>query len=288
MDFSLEETHRLAVEALGHWAEAWGTVDAGTPWLSSDAVIASLAEQGFLAMARPDALGILGGVLLVEAVSRLPQASDIGVRGLIAPVLGISVSDAPVAVVRAALHAPIRFLRPGGSLLVDAGDHVAWMEGAEIEPVESPFAYPFGRLTAPMESKALEWIDLAAFRNLHGLALGAEAVAAMQACLDLTLDHVRTRHQFGQPLGAFQAVQHRLAECATMLHGARLLLYRAAAEEGDAVSLMLRYMREAIRRLIYESNQLHGAIGLTLEYPLHLWSYRLRWLQGEITERLTP
>jgi alkylation response protein AidB-like acyl-CoA dehydrogenase len=66
------------------------------------------------------------------------------------------------------------------------------------------------------------------------------------------------------------------------------MLYRAATDSDDpgAVALTARYVRHAVRQLIYETNQLHGAIGLTLEYPLHLWSYRLRWLQGELTERL--
>jgi alkylation response protein AidB-like acyl-CoA dehydrogenase len=41
---------------------------------------------------------------------------------------------------------------------------------------------------------------------------------------------------------------------------------------------------EAVKRVLYETSQFHGAIGLTLEYPLHLWTYRLRVLQFELAE----
>jgi alkylation response protein AidB-like acyl-CoA dehydrogenase len=118
------------------------------------------------------------------------------------------------------------------------------------------------------------------------LGIAAEAIAAMDSALNLTVDHVRTRSQFGRPIGSFQAVQHRLAEVSAMLHGARLLLYRAAVDGTAYVEAAAIMTHEAVQRTIYETNQFHGAIGLTLEYPLHLWSYRLRVLQFELAQAI--
>ncbi|MBV9561179.1 MAG: acyl-CoA dehydrogenase family protein [Bradyrhizobium sp.] len=100
----------------------------------------------------------------------------------------------------------------------------------------------------------------------------AEAVGAMEAALSLTLDYVRTRRQFGQPLAAFQALQHRLADMYVELERARSMLARAASA--------LALPEEARRRIVAAAKasigrsglfvgqqcvQLHGGIGMTQE-----------------------
>jgi alkylation response protein AidB-like acyl-CoA dehydrogenase len=120
-------------------------------------------------------------------------------------------------------------------------------------------------------------------RHWWRLGLCFEIIGAGQAALDLTVQHVKTRRQFGQPLGAFQAIQHRLSECAMLLHGARLLARHAAwTRAAEDAALAAGYCQEVAARLAYETAQFHGAIGITLEYPLHFFSYRLRVLQGEL------
>jgi alkylation response protein AidB-like acyl-CoA dehydrogenase len=105
----------------------------------------------------------------------------------------------------------------------------------------------------------------------------------MQASLDLTVAYLSDRHQFGRPLGSFQALQHRLAELHIDVEGARWLT-RQAAWEGDAdepAALACTAATDAAERTIGETHQLTGAMGLTKEYDLHLWTMRLVALSQE-------
>jgi alkylation response protein AidB-like acyl-CoA dehydrogenase len=105
----------------------------------------------------------------------------------------------------------------------------------------------------------------------------------MESALKSTVDYVTQRKQFGQPIGAFQGVQHRLAEAAVLVEATRWLTFKAgdSGEPADA-ALAAGYAQEAARRVAYDFHQFHGAMGLTLEHPLHLWTYRLRALLGEL------
>ena len=104
----------------------------------------------------------------------------------------------------------------------------------------------------------------------------------MRGALQQTVQYVKDRQQFGQPLAQFQAIQHRLAEDAQIVHACRLLAFRAAYEDSaKEASLACLYAQQAARKIIYDCHQFSGAMGLTLEYPLHLWTYRLKYLQGE-------
>lgn len=66
--------------------------------------------------------------------------------------------------------------------------------------------------------------------NATRVGMGVMAVGVAQAALDHALDHLRTRRQFGRPLGAFQGLQWMAADMAIAIEGARLLCYRALAE----------------------------------------------------------
>ena len=108
----------------------------------------------------------------------------------------------------------------------------------------------------------------------------------MRGALEQTVQYVKDREQFGQPLGHFQAIQHRLAEDALLVRACRWLAFRAAYtdEDGEAATASL-YAQQAIRKVINDCHQFTGAMGLTLEFPLHLWTYRLKYLQGELGGR---
>ena len=56
----------------------------------------------------------------------------------------------------------------------------------------------------------------------------------------------------------------------------------AAGRSPESAALAAAYAQEAAAKIVRETHQFHGAIGLTLEYPLHYWTYRLRMLQGEL------
>jgi len=104
------------------------------------------------------------------------------------------------------------------------------------------------------------------------VALGAEALGAMQWLLDATVEYTRTREQFGQPLGRFQALQHRMADMYLKVEETRSLLLHAAirvdaaAPERHAACAALKVkVAEAGRFVSQQAVQLHGGIGMTDE-----------------------
>jgi 3-oxochol-4-en-24-oyl-CoA dehydrogenase len=114
-----------------------------------------------------------------------------------------------------------------------------------------------------------------------------------QRALDLTVAHVKSREQFGTPIGAFQALQHRLADRVTALDGARLLVWRAAwaADVGspDAPAWAVAafaFATESARAMTREAMQMHAGRGYTLDHDIQLYHRRAKgWplLIGDLT-----
>ena len=104
------------------------------------------------------------------------------------------------------------------------------------------------------------------------ISIGAEAVGAMDALLEQTVEYTKTREQFGQPIGKFQALQHRMADMYIQCHATRSLLYYAAIMRGEgrpeklkAASALKVKLGEAGRYISQQAVQLHGGIGMTDE-----------------------
>ena len=114
---------------------------------------------------------------------------------------------------------------------------------------------------------------LSAAFDLGIAALCAEAVGALSASLDATVEYTRTRKQFGQPIGKFQALQHRMADMLMHVEQARSMSYlaamrctdRDAAVRGRAVSAAKALVGQACRFVGQQSIQLHGGMGMTDE-----------------------
>jgi alkylation response protein AidB-like acyl-CoA dehydrogenase len=107
-------------------------------------------------------------------------------------------------------------------------------------------------------------------------ALCAEAVGAMDRMLWLTVDYLKTRVQFGHPIAVFQALQHRAADMYVSLEQARsMALVARLALASDDVAERRKLVRAAklqidlaARHVAQEAVQLHGGIGMTMEYPV--------------------
>lgn len=113
-------------------------------------------------------------------------------------------------------------------------------------------------------------------------ALAAEAVGAMEALLEMTLDYLKTRKQFGVPIGQFQALQHRAVDMRASLEQARSLSILAAnrledepAERARACAAAKVMAGRSARHVGQEAIQLHGGIGMTLEYAAGHYFKRL-------------
>ncbi|WP_028228174.1 acyl-CoA dehydrogenase family protein [Paraburkholderia ferrariae] len=121
------------------------------------------------------------------------------------------------------------------------------------------------------------------------LALAAEAVGAMEVARDNTLDYLRTRKQFGVPIGSFQALQHRMADLLLEIEQARSAVINAAAaidaprhERERALSAAKYTIGRIGARVAEESIQLHGGIGMTWELPLSHYAKRLVMIDHQL------
>jgi alkylation response protein AidB-like acyl-CoA dehydrogenase len=124
---------------------------------------------------------------------------------------------------------------------------------------------------------ALEMLDCGAEAFLRAMddariAAGAEMLGIMSTLFDATLEHVRNRKQFGAPLGAFQVIQHRLADLYVRLEQSRSQLYRAAlsepADRPAAVAAMKSYISAAAIEMGEQCIHLHGGMGMADEVAI--------------------
>lgn len=251
----------------------------------SDTLDAALAESGFLDIAREEGFSALDATLLTERLARSQHIVEVGASALVASALGLPAGVRPVAMVAGDPTQPARFLPKASILVVDLGDHALAInvDPARVQPVDSLFAYPYGKLDSLDGLQVREIADVTTLRRRWRIAIAAEAAGCMAGALALVVDHVKARYAFGRPLGAFQAIQHRLAMAAETVESCRWLALRAAwsDSEGDAAQAA-GFAQSRIAQISYDLHQFTGAMGLTLEYPLHLWTYRLRALAGEL------
>src|SRR5208283_5896914 len=111
-------------------------------------------------------------------------------------------------------------------------------------------------------------------------ALCAEAVGAMSEALDMTVDYLKTRKQFGVTIGSFQALQHRASDMVVALEQARSMMMLAtmmageenAGERRKAISAAKVQIGRSARFIGQQAVQMHGGIAMTYEYKVgHLF-----------------
>jgi alkylation response protein AidB-like acyl-CoA dehydrogenase len=106
--------------------------------------------------------------------------------------------------------------------------------------------------------------------------VGAQAVGVAQAALDAAIEYAGEREQFGQKIGEFQAIEHKLADMATDIEAARSLTYRAgsAIESGDdalatrLASMAKLFASERAVDVTDEALQVHGGAGYVSDHPV--------------------
>ena len=153
-------------------------------------------------------------------------------------------------------------------------------------------AISLGRVEVP-ESAVLGSIDDGAdlidrVSALAIAALAAEAVGAMAALHELTLEYLKTRKQFDVPIGSFQVLQHRAVDMFTALEQARSMEYYAAMmapsddarERHAAISAAKIQINNSARFLGQAAIQMHGGIGITMEYRSGHYFKRLTMIES--------
>ena len=125
--------------------------------------------------------------------------------------------------------------------------------------------------------------------DLLRVMLAVESAGAAAHCLDVTVGYLKTRVQFGRPIGAFQALRHRCADLAVEVASARATAYaavRAAASPAGSPAelavlgpLAKRHCVDVFWHVAAEMIQLHGGIGFTWEHEAHLYLKRAKSTQ---------
>jgi alkylation response protein AidB-like acyl-CoA dehydrogenase len=123
------------------------------------------------------------------------------------------------------------------------------------------------------------------FTESYLLAHDAFAVGLLGRALEISVGYVSNRVQFGRPIGTFQAVQHRCADMAIAYYGAQSLMYYTAwlLDQGRpsarALAMCHAFTRDAAGEVVGHAHQVHGAMGFTIEYPLHFFTRRAKVYQ---------
>ena len=127
------------------------------------------------------------------------------------------------------------------------------------------------------------WGVLERVLDLAAVGLAAEQAGGAQAALDMSIGYLSTRVQFGQLIGAFQALKHMAADVLIEVESAKSAAYYAlAAAAGDsdelpaAASLAQAYCSEAFVTAAHQNIQFHGGMGFTWEASPHLYFKRAR------------
>ncbi len=255
--------------------------EAGGMGMSELDLVLPLEETGYAALPGPIVDTAAVGIPLLEAVGTDAQKD----RWLGPAALGearVVVSFEDQAIVPYAGSADLLIAERGG-----AGYCVPIAE-ASIAPERSvDRARELGRVSfeAGPHYRMREDVDVSASfalgRERAALGTAAQLIGLCRRMLDMAVQYAKDREQFGKPIGAQQAVKHRLANALIEQEFARPMVYRAgwsmATSARDVeidVSLAKIYAGQAARFVAKQALQVHGAIGYTIECDLHMWMKR--------------
>ncbi len=121
-------------------------------------------------------------------------------------------------------------------------------------------------------------VDLALLRDVACAALAAEQAGTAARCLELTVAYAGQRHQFGRPIGSFQALKHRMADMHVLVEtaesAARAAAFAPPAELPLRAAVAQAHCAEALHEVAGEMIQLHGGIAITWEHDAHRYFKR--------------
>lgn len=285
--------------------EIWETDSGRSPDLRK-----SLAEQGLTALSVPEDCGGLGmddvaWALMTQELGyyaipdSLADAAYVATGLLNALPAGTAEREAWLGriaegSIRIAVDHPVNPLvadaNPADLLLLANGDEVHAVARSAVK-VESNASIDLSRrlgsvswtpsaatLLAEGEAGRVLWAQTL---NRGALSVAGQLLGLAQRMLDLSVDYVAQRKQFGKPIGSFQAVKHHLADVATQIEFAKPVLYRAAyalAHQEAGVDARVSHAKLACGEAAWvaarKGIQVHGAMGYTWEVDLQMFMKR--------------
>ncbi len=244
-------------------------------------LVLPLEEIGYAALPGPIVDTAMVGIPLLEVAGTDAQ-KDRWLGPAVAGEARIVVSFEDQPLVAHAASADVLIMQRGGAgYCVPAAD-------ASITAEQSvDRARELGRVSfeAGVQHRMREDVDTSALfalgRERAALGTAAQLIGLSRRMLDMAVQYAKDREQFGKPIGAQQAIKHRLANALIEQEFARPTVYRAgwsmatSAENADIdVSLAKIYAGQAAKFVAKEALQVHGAIGYTIECDLHMWMKR--------------
>ncbi|MDP1793965.1 MAG: acyl-CoA dehydrogenase family protein [Acidimicrobiales bacterium] len=288
---------RTVYDGEGNGDKLWSTlVDLGWP-----AIGVAEANGGL-------GLGFVEVALVVEELGRvvaptpflatvtqfapLVRGSEFEARVAAGELTGAAVFDSNVVAKGSTLNGEARYVPDAASaeeIAVVVGDRVYVVPAASagVDPVTvldptMPLAHVTLSDVEVSADRVLE-IDVAAARDEAVVALALSTVATCRATFELTLEYAKQRHQFGKPIGSFQALKHRFANMYLEVEKAAAVGYYAALtiaendERRNAAASMAKAAAGECQRLVARDGlQIHGGIGFTWEHDLHFWLKRAK------------
>ncbi|MER5388760.1 acyl-CoA dehydrogenase family protein [Saccharopolyspora sp. NPDC002686] len=292
MDFELSSTQSALLDSLGTLLSRHaGTTRSRALAASGEydhALESELRQAGFLDLFEAEEAGPLGAALAVERIAAELGGITPVPHLLVLPALGLERPEGPIAMAVAGDSSPIRYGGEAELMLLVDGDRcvAAELDPAAADPVPSAYGYPLARVS-PTRRRELASGTSAVAVNWWRVGVSAEAVGMMRQALDIAVTYAKDRKVFGRSIGSFQALQHRLAELSVFVEGARWLVYEAAfrGAPAEAAAVASAHTMATLSRLTRETHQIMGAVGLTTEHDLHLWTLRLQALRAELGGR---
>jgi alkylation response protein AidB-like acyl-CoA dehydrogenase len=235
------------------------------------------------------------GLWPVPVVSSLAAIAALGANGVADLLQSVVAGDWRTALV------VVDRLEVAGTALTGRAEHVIGAAGAELVVIASPdglYAVQAADVVTAEGLDPLRQLSIVSFARAEGqrlgdaaaarravdvlrVALAVESVGVAAWCLDATVGYLKTREQFGRPIGSFQSLAHRAADLAVELSAATSTAYYAAwAVDGApdeiavAAPLAKAVCTEAAYRIAADTIQMHGGIGFTWEHDAHLYFKR--------------
>jgi alkylation response protein AidB-like acyl-CoA dehydrogenase len=289
----------------------------GESWDLVDAAWGKLAAIGVLGTLVPEEQGGLG----LDENSMVPLLEEIGYSGLPVPAVETIAIAAPLlrsSALATAAHALVAVQARAGELIpfgqrapliVLIKDEGVWLYAKSelrLEPCDSVDGSRWlARLVAEPEGGVLLTRDAEAVWQRGVLGTAAVLTGLARRMLDMTVEYVKGREQYGVPVGSFQAIKHALANALVAVEFARPMVLAAAeaqaagrADPGVQTSAAKVLASDAARLVARTAIQCHGAMGYTTEYDLHLFAKRVwalapswgsaGWHRARIGEKLCP
>lgn len=263
------------------------------------ALWSQLAEMGVLGLLAPESAGGLGLseidlVLILEEVGRAALPGPIVEHAALAvPALTgsewIGAAAGGEIIVTAGTGATVAYGADADLVLAVRAGSVCVVRHDDLAVLATPTSVDRSRHFAEIafgRAIPLSGVDIALFEARGAAATAAVLCGLASHLIATTADYVKERHQFGVPVGSFQAVKHHLANALIALEHARPAVYCAAWSIATRQPTLIRdasfakaYANEASATAARIALQCHGAIGYTYEHDLHLWLKRVWSLQ---------